>query len=427
MTVAMKSPRTVLAAFCALFCLFLAGHAVADVPVPGNVLDPQSAPEAWNVIRLSTANVDQLIREKRWKEIPVQIAFCSPALRALARFSGKPETQIIADRASGWVVAVASASVEKNEARLTESLQTLRENLTELAGHFDPKSVAADIFLCPMHPDFVSPQATTPCGKCSMSLMPRRIPYSFIYMKPGKPSIKVTATADRLIEAGKKVQVKLRFEKGYGSPVRNSDLIVMHTQPIHLLIEDPSLSDYHHEHPVQLDTPGEYEFSFTPKKTAPYRIFADIVPAATGIQELPFVDLPSEGKGEPVQDTETRLSVSSGGLNFKLTFNSGPNTQPRAQQNCGMLITITEADGRPVKRLEPLMNAFAHLVGFYEDHTTVVHLHPGGGDVLNDEARGGPSLQFVFFPPKPGFIRLYCQVFVNGESIFAPFNIHVAP
>lgn len=423
----MKSPGFLLRAVAALLFLLPTLPSRADAPVPGNVLDPQTAPEAWNVIRLSTTNVDQLIREKRWKEVPVQIAFCSPALRALARFSGKPEAQVVTDRAAGWVVAVATASLEKNEQRVTESLKTLRENLSELAGYFDPQSVAADIFFCPMHPDFVSEQATTPCAKCQMSLTPRRIPYSFIYMTPGKPSVSIAAVADRPIEAGRKVQVKLRLKKADGSPVAGDDLLVMHTEPIHLLIEDPSLSDYHLAHPVRLETPGEYEFSFIPRKTAPYRVFADIVPKATGVQELPFVDLPSEGKGESVADTEERLTSTVAGLNFTLNFYGGAAVRPRAQQTCGMQVTVTEADGRPVRRLEPLMNAFAHLVGFYDDRTAVVHLHPSGGDVLKKEARGGPALQFTFFPPKPGFVRLYCQVFINGENIFAPFNVHVAP
>ncbi|MES2571534.1 MAG: hypothetical protein V4710_15955 [Verrucomicrobiota bacterium] len=49
---------------------------------------------------------------------------------------------------------------------------------------------------------------------------------------------------------------------------------------------------------------------------------------------------------------------------------------------------------------EPVMNAFAHLIGFYNDYQTVVHLHSSGGDILTPEARGGPSLGFQFFHPR---------------------------
>jgi len=325
------------------------------------------------------------------------------------------------------VVAVANASIEKNEERTFEALATLQAQLREFAAQFDPKTVNADIFLCPMHPTFVADDVNTPCDKCGMTLMPRRIPYSFIYMTPGKPSIQITASADRPIEAGRKVAVKVQLKRGDGSPVLTPDLTVMHTQPIHLLIEEPSLGDYHHEHPVATEIPGEYAFSFTPTKTAPYRIWADIVPVVTGVQELPSVDLPSAGRGGAIEGKDDRYTCSRGGLKFELSLSGRASATPRAGQTCGLKITITGADGQPVKNLEPLMNAFAHLVGFYDDYRTVVHLHPAGGEVLQADARGGPMLTFTFFPPKAGFIRLYCQVMVDGENIFAPFNVNVAP
>ncbi len=90
-------------------------------------------------------------------------------------------------------------------------------------------------------------------------------------------------------------------------------------------------------------------------------------------------------------------------------------------------MTVTDAEGRPDAQLEPVMNAFAHLVGFCDDHATVVHLHPAGGDIVNAALRGGPTLDFLFYPPKTGFIRLFCQVQRGGQPIFAPFDLHVAP
>ena len=402
-----------------------------DVVVPGNILNPSSAPEAWNVIRLATKNVDRLLEEKRLAEIPVQISFCSPALRALVRFpdsaEGVAQVEAKTSRAMISVNAIARAAQENNPVGAQAALASLRIALDEIARHFDPKIVGADIFFCPMHSDFVSANAKAPCGKCGMDLLTRRIPYSFIYTKPGEPSMRMTATASAPIEAGKKVDVKVRLEKADKSPVRYPDLLLMHTEFIHLLIADPSLGDYHHEHPKATDTPGEYVFSFTPKKTAPYRIWADIVPSATGVQELPFVDLPSKGKAAPVADIENRFSSSAGGYQFELLLAGGNHLPAKAGQARRMNITVTRPDGSPVTVLEPVMNAFAHLVGFYGDYQTVVHLHPTGGDILNQELRGGPSLGFMFFPPKPGFIRMYCQVMIEGKMLFAPFNLNVAP
>jgi len=416
----------------------------ADPPVPGNLLNPESAVQAWNAIRISTDNVERLIAERRLEEIAVQISFSSPSLRALERHVASPEARAqVKEEAAGalaTVVSLARFSIQKNQSGAEESFKTLREQLKNLARHFDPKTVAADVYFCPMHPDSISEKSGDACPKCAMTLVSRRVPYSFIYMKPGEPTIRMTAEADGPIVAGRKTEVTVRLTRpGSGAtaspplppwmcgggvgPVGPKDLMVMHTQPVHLLLEEPGLLDYHHEHPVATGTPGEYKFSFTPTKSSPYRIWADIVPMATGIQEMPFVDLPSEGKPGSIADKTDSLASTVEGFTFELS-SVGPLV---ANQTCRLGISIRDSDGKPVVRLEPVMNAFAHLVGFYDDFKTVVHLHPLGGDILNPDLRGGPALGFKIFPPKPGFIRLYCQVSVDGRMLFAPFSVTVQP
>ena len=403
----------------------------SDPVVPGNILDPKNAAEAWNVIRLAAKNVETLLDEKRLPEVPVQISYCSPALRTLPRMTTDPEASkklgALSARAFTSVNAIASSAQKNNPVGAKNALASLRDVLEKMAQYFDPKAVAADIFFCPMHSDFVSEEAKTPCAKCGMSLLTRRIPYSSIYTKPGEPTIRMSVTASAPAEAGKKMDVKVRLEKADKSPVLHADLMVMHTQPIHLLIEDPSLGDYHHEHPAPTKTPGEYEFSFTPKKTAPYRIWADLVPQATGVQELPFADLPSGGKAEPITDTENRFTSAAGGYRFTLSFNDGDHMPTNAGKTRAMGITVTDPKGKPITKLEPVMNAFCHLVGFYDDCRTVLHLHPTGGDIGDPKLRGGPALGFMLFAPKAGFIRLYCQVMIDGKMLFAPFNLNVEP
>ncbi len=253
----------------------------------------------------------------------------------------------------------------------------------------------------------------------------------------------MTAEADGPIVAGRKTEVKVRLMRpGKGNPERPplpswmcgggvgpvgpEELMVMHTQPLHLLIEEPGLADYHHEHPVPTGVPGEYVFSFTPEKTAPYRVWADIVPMATGIQELPFADLPSAGTPAGISERTPSFTSTVDGFTFTLALSNG-GTQPVANQTSRLAITITDREGKPVTRLEPVMQSFAHLVGFYEDFQTVVHIHPTGGDILREDLRGGPALGFKFFPPKPGFVRLYCQVKVDGAMLFASFGLSVLP
>ena len=61
-----------------ILALCLAIVARGDVAVPPNILDPPTIAEAWNVIGLVTANLDQLVKEQRLGEIPVQASLCSP-------------------------------------------------------------------------------------------------------------------------------------------------------------------------------------------------------------------------------------------------------------------------------------------------------------------------------------------------------------
>lgn len=427
----MQSPALRALALTFLFFAPVTAPLLADAPVPRSLMEPKNAPEAWNVIRLATANVERLFEEDRITELPVQLSFVAPAVRTLIRSATTPEAiaavELQGQRAIGWLSVIARAAQEMNAPSAKANYAKLRFLLDDMARHFDPKEVKADIYFCPMHADFIAQNPKTPCGKCAMTLLVRRIPYSFVYAKPGEPSIRLLATPGGPVEAGKKLDVTIRLEHSDKSPVVHDELMVMHTEPIHLLIEESGLTDYHHEHPKPTQTPGEYAFSFTPRKSAPYRIWADIVPVATGVQELPFTDLPSEGKPDPIENTAARMEAQVDGYLFKLDFGGGNDTPLKARTARGMTVTITHSTGRPMTALQPVMNAFAHLVGFYGDRQTIVHIHPTGGDVLSSEARGGPALNFVFYPPKPGFIRLYCQVNIGGKMRFAPFNVNVEP
>jgi hypothetical protein len=121
------------------------------------------------------------------------------------------------------------------------------------------------------------------------------------------------------------------------------------------------------------------------------------------------------------------LAAAVSNLHFQLTIDDDAAAKLSAQKTFHLRLTVTEQDGSPASHLEPFMNAFAHLVGFYSDDSTVVHLHPTGGEILNPALRGGPTLDFLFYPPKPGFLRLFCQIQENGQIITAPFDLNIAP
>ncbi len=65
--------------------------------------------------------------------------------------------------------------------------------------------------------------------------------------------------------AGKSVATVIRLTGADGKPLSLDQLEVAHTEKIHLLVIDQSLTDYHHLHPVAGDKPGEYRFDFAPQ------------------------------------------------------------------------------------------------------------------------------------------------------------------
>jgi hypothetical protein len=257
---------------------------------------------------------------------------------------------------------------------------------------------------------------------CSMKLIPRLIPATPTYETPGEPSLKLVAKPPAPLKPGRQATVTVSLSKNDGTPVLRRDLLTMHTEKIHLLIVDASLSDYHHEHPTPAERPGDYAFSFTPAKPGPYRVFADVVPSESSVQEYVIADIPAEdAKGEPIADRETRLESEADGFKFSIKFDA----PLKANEVIGGELSVVAPDGLPFKQLEPVMGAFAHLVAFNEDGRTVLHIHPEGPEPEKAEARGGPALRFKLYAPVAGFYRLYAQVLVKGQGRFAPFNVTV--
>src|SRR6478736_1432842 len=77
---------------------------------------------------------------------------------------------------------------------------------------------------------------------------------------------------------GAPVTVTLHFRDPEGAGVGPDQLQTVHEQKLHVLIVDPSLSDYSHVHPAPMATNGDWQFSFTPKHDRPYHLWLDATP-----------------------------------------------------------------------------------------------------------------------------------------------------
>lgn len=206
-------------------------------------------------------------------------------------------------------------------------------------------------------------------------------------------------------------------------PVTLDRLQVYHTKPIHVMINEPQLNDYTHAHPVATDKPAEYRFTFMPLTDCSYRAWVDIYPY-DGAEQTAMVEMPGvkDCTGSPVDETVI-THAEDGGYQFALSM----NTKTLAKDQDTMLaFNITDENGEDFEGLQPVMGAYAHLVGFRSGFDGVAHIHPMGDEPVSDDDRGGPRLAFHIRPKEAGYMRFYLQVLIDDKMRFIPFGLNVA-
>lgn len=133
-----------------------------------------------------------------------------------------------------------------------------------------------------------------------------------------------------------------------------------------------------------------------------------------------MTDMGTSAKQKAAITKTTVMSSTVDGYSFTLALDGEPKAGAAVMGN----ITVTK-NGKPFNQLEPVMGAFAHVVGFTEDYNSVLHIHPMGKEPTSDTERGGPKLEFHIEPKKAGFVKLFAQVRIGGKDIFAPFGVTV--
>lgn len=224
--------------------------------------------------------------------------------------------------------------------------------------------------------------------------------------------------------AGKSIPTVIRLTGVDGKPLSLDQLEVAHTEKIHLLVIDQSLTDYHHLHPVAGDKPGEFRFDFAPRFGGTYHIWADLVPKATGKQEYSRTTLNVDGP-PATSNNSINTTAEVDGYRFDLTTE---NAAPLyAGKSTIVKVKVTGPDGREFSKLEPVMGAFAHMVAFPEDLASVTHVHPMGAEPKTAAERGGPELSFHVESDTPGYQKFFLQTQIGGKDKFAAFGLKVEP
>jgi Heavy metal binding domain len=282
--------------------------------------------------------------------------------------------------------------------------------------------VLPPLWSCPMHQELMKTAAGN-CPTCGMPLEPIYVTQPQLTQAP---IIRAEIVADSPLEVGKRADLRIRlFFLDDSQPVRLSDLEETHTRKIHLLISDISETDYHHEHP-ELVRDGEYAVSFTPQRPDTYRVWADLLPVRTHVQQYSVADVPSSTprQGKMAENEPENRHAEIDGYKFDLSFEK---ELIHERDTVAGKLRVTQPDGQPCNKLGVVMGAFGHFVGFCDDFSTVLHLHPVGPLTTDPEARSGPELPFYFRSNKTGLIRLFAQVKVEGKDFFPRFVLRVQP
>jgi hypothetical protein len=278
------------------------------------------------------------------------------------------------------------------------------------------------LWSCPMHQELMK----TAAGNCPICGMPLEPIYVTQPQLTQSPIIGAEIITDGPLEVGKRANLRIRlFFLDNSQPVGLSDLEETHTRKIHLLISDITETDYHHEHPEPAGD-GEYAFSFTPQRPDTYRVWADLLPVRTHVQQYSVADIPSSTprQAKLAENEAENRHAEIDGYKFELLFEKDVIHE---RDTVAGKLRVTEPDGQPCKKLGVVMGAFGHFVGFGDDFATVLHLHPIGPLVTDPEARSGPELPFYFRSNKTGLFRLFAQVKIEGKDFFPRFVLRVQP
>ena len=245
----------------------------------------------------------------------------------------------------------------------------------------------------------------------------------FIPVVQVRSPVVLSLKSDHEPAKGQPVKFTLKLSTASGKPIAPEDLLIAHTRKLHLLVVDPTLSDYQHIHPEPGRRAGEWTFALTPERSGLYRVFADFTPVATARGLYASADFSVPGTvARVIQNPNT--TWQAGGYNLELV---GP-ARFRARQPVDLRLRIESQGATKVPvPLRPIMGAFAHLVAFDEERSGFAHLHPLEVDLTKPPDALKPELNFKVTIPQAGRYVIWGQVNLGGSEMFAPFWVDVVP
>jgi hypothetical protein len=230
----------------------------------------------------------------------------------------------------------------------------------------------------------------------------------------GEPEIEAQNAATVMKGHSQILRFSLR-DPQLGFHLTPTELETKHTQKLHTMVVNQSLTDYHHLHPQFNPQNGLWEAEFTPHTQEKYTAWHDYTLCDNKQEFHTKTELPSlRGLHTPSPVIQQQNEAFAGG--YHVVLDSGPIKSGEANM---VTMHITDASGNPVTHFEPIMAADAHLVGFTKDGNTMIHCHPTKTE--------GNALTFHIEPTQSGLTKFFLQMRPNGQEITIPIGQYIQP
>ncbi len=265
-----------------------------------------------------------------------------------------------------------------------------------------------------------SPQPKTTATLTAVtSMMPAEINYNVnVQFDPATP------------QAGKPTNLSLIVtEQKVGEPIKQFDII--HDKIMHLVIvNSQDLSYFAHIHPRLDEGSGVFTIDHNFAESGRYKMWMDVKPKG-GTQILTAFRFNVEG--QPVHSRASTIApdqtlvkkILADGQSYQVILNFQPeDLAPGKDVTLGF--EIRDANGKPIRNLEPLMAAGGHCVIIDADAREFLHVHPAEEVQDVPSWRGGPSISFLANFTKPSLYRAWGQFQHEGRLMIADFTFEVA-
>ncbi|MCW2131674.1 heavy-metal-associated domain-containing protein [Arthrobacter sp. VKM Ac-2550] len=211
---------------------------------------------------------------------------------------------------------------------------------------------------------------------------------------------------------GNEGQLSFMITTADGQPVTKFE--TSHEMDLHLIVVRSDGKHFRHAHPV-MDDAGRWSLPWQWEEAGTYRVYADIVPAATREPLTLTRTVHVAGSFEPAEATKVSTRDEVDGYDVTLEGNL------TAGGASALSISVTR-DGQPVTALEPYLGAYGHLVALRAGDLAYLHVHPEGDSPVEGQT-SGPAVEFAVAAPSPGPYYLYFDFQIDGQVRTAPFVV----